>query len=428
MAIEATPPSTDTAPKAQAAARNTDGAASAKAGASGAQGGFPAMLSALADAGTDTPPDASAGSAPKDPCDTTVKNDAATDAPTTGTPAVPVASDKAPADLALLLAQSGMTTPAPVVPAALPTVPTPVPLPGASARSTTGVKLLATGSDAADKAGKSLFPAAGTAKAPTRPPAAFAAQAADANAKGTQAAAAASSTPQQQLAANANTNANADTASARNETSAAQLAAAMATAQQPAQPTATEATAAWRRVDRPGEQSGPASATVALPGSITDTQGNGSALMPTVTGAAAAANAGDAGLAHQMTQQVDYWLANKTQGAEMSIDVAGSGPVSVSVQVQGNEAHVVFRSDHAATRQMLADAKPQLDQMFAASGLTLGGVTVDAGAAGGNASQQQPDGTGVSTVGLAGKGGVSGPDAPAPVPRRVAERALDLYV
>jgi len=66
----------------------------------------------------------------------------------------------------------------------------------------------------------------------------------------------------------------------------------------------------------------------------------------------------------------------------MTVQGPTGAPVSVSVQVQGNEAHVAFRSEQPLARQMLGSALPQLEQLLGTSGLVLGQVSVGAGSAG----------------------------------------------
>lgn len=146
---------------------------------------------------------------------------------------------------------------------------------------------------------------------------------------------------------------------------------------------------------------------------------------PMPTDLAAAATAPPLGTSEALLNQVSWWLSQRTQGAELTIDAGGAGPVSVSVQVQGNEAQVVFRSDQAEARQALGNALPQLRDMLGQEGLMLAGAFVST--SGGNpGAQEQPVATRVPPPSpesdpvaqvAAASGGL-----------RAHGRALDLYV
>ena len=173
-------------------------------------------------------------------------------------------------------------------------------------------------------------------------------------------------------------------------------------------------------------------------GGLTATQGSNGAgaaaspLFAPVDAGSAAASGNGAGLAERMVEQVSWWLSQKTQGAEMTLDMANGQSVSVSVQVQGNEAQVAFRSDQADMRQMLTQAESQLKDLLGGQGLMLSGMSVgtQSGNAGQAAQQGEPDGrrdahsTGRGTVAVA-------PEAVRAVatgPRAPSGRSLDLYV
>lgn len=193
--------------------------------------------------------------------------------------------------------------------------------------------------------------------------------------------------------------------------------------------------AAPRRAERSTER-GSATGTLADPGSATagtsSSASASSAWMAPVDAASAAASAGGAVLADRMTEQVSWWLAQKSQGADVSLELAPGQTVSFSVQVQGNEAQIAFRSDQPEVRQMLGQAAAQLKDLFGQEGLLLSGVTVDAQSAG---TQQRGEGEGRPDArgvvrGVARLGAASA-SAPAPVVARAplpAGRALDLYV
>jgi Flagellar hook-length control protein FliK len=77
-----------------------------------------------------------------------------------------------------------------------------------------------------------------------------------------------------------------------------------------------------------------------------------------------------------VAEQVTYWVNQELQNAELTLDGAGHEPIEVSISLQGNEAHVAFRSDQASTREMLEGAMSHLKDMLANHGLSLSGVSV----------------------------------------------------
>ncbi len=83
----------------------------------------------------------------------------------------------------------------------------------------------------------------------------------------------------------------------------------------------------------------------------------------------------DEAQADALSEQVAFWVQQKTQRAEMTIDRQGQ-PVKVQVVVTGNEAHVTFRSNEQQTRDMLDASTAQLRELLEQQGLTLAGVSV----------------------------------------------------
>jgi flagellar hook-length control protein FliK len=94
-----------------------------------------------------------------------------------------------------------------------------------------------------------------------------------------------------------------------------------------------------------------------------------------VEGAAAFADPTQAGAEEQIADQVAYWVNQKTQNAEMTLDRDGQ-PVQVTVSLSGSEAHVTFRSDQAQTRELLDSSMSQLRDLLRNEGLVLSGTTV----------------------------------------------------
>lgn len=93
-----------------------------------------------------------------------------------------------------------------------------------------------------------------------------------------------------------------------------------------------------------------------------------------------------------VTDQVAYWVNQKTQTAELTLDRAGQ-PVEVSVSLSGNEAHVTFRSDQSETRELLDRSMAQLSDLLRSEGLVLSGMSVGTsardGAGAGDSGQQR---------------------------------------
>lgn len=181
-----------------------------------------------------------------------------------------------------------------------------------------------------------------------------------------------------------------------------------------------------RRWERASASAGPVAGTgpSSLVGGDASTP---SPFMAPVDAAAAGASLGHPGLAERMTEQVSWWMAQKTQGAELSMALDGR-PVSVSVKLQGNEAQVVFRSDQPEARQLLAQALPELKQMFGNEGLLLSQASV-----GSQARDPQGQGGPPARPPGAGRASAGAVDAVEVRPRVMALRAdgsrpLDLYV
>lgn len=147
---------------------------------------------------------------------------------------------------------------------------------------------------------------------------------------------------------------------------------------------------------------------------------------PSPSAAAADASAVASPLDVYVAEQVKFWVSNDVQKAEMKLDGIGEHPVEVSISMQGNEAHVIFRSDEVQAREALESASAHLREMLQSEGLILSGVSVGTSGAGDSDAQQRkarPE-TKPATV------------ASVPVhvmdalstPGRATGRALDLFV
>ncbi len=95
----------------------------------------------------------------------------------------------------------------------------------------------------------------------------------------------------------------------------------------------------------------------------------------------------------QVAEQVSYWVSHNVQNAELKLDGLGLSPVEVSIRMQGNEAQIAFRTDEAATRELLERAGAHLKELLQSEGLQLGGVSVgssgDSGVGQGNSGERQ---------------------------------------
>lgn len=99
------------------------------------------------------------------------------------------------------------------------------------------------------------------------------------------------------------------------------------------------------------------------------------------------------GAEEQVADQVAYWVNQKTQSAEMTLNRDGQ-PVEVSVSLSGNEAHVSFRSDQAETRALLDQSMAQLSDLLRSEGLVLSGMSVGTSAQGGSGANGERGQTG----------------------------------
>ncbi|MFD2300188.1 flagellar hook-length control protein FliK [Paracidovorax citrulli] len=147
-------------------------------------------------------------------------------------------------------------------------------------------------------------------------------------------------------------------------------------------------------------------------------------------GAAGVADPSQIPMEDQIAEQVAYWVHQKTQNAELTIDRDGQ-PVEVSVSLTGNEAHVAFRSDQSQTRDMLDTSVAQLRELLRGEGLELAGVSIgQSGAGAGGDASGRPSGRGeggarIGRVQAAGGGAQGAGDIPRPASR--PDRALDVF-
>lgn len=134
----------------------------------------------------------------------------------------------------------------------------------------------------------------------------------------------------------------------------------------------------------------------------------------------------------QVSEQVAFWVHNKSQNASLSVEHEGKA-IQVQVSLQGNEAHVRFGASESQARDWLGNGADQLRELLQAQGLQLAGVSVDAGrqSGSGDSGRQGADAQArqgrvsamVDAAGAAGGNGVS-----AGGQGRAAAGGVDLFV
>jgi flagellar hook-length control protein FliK len=151
---------------------------------------------------------------------------------------------------------------------------------------------------------------------------------------------------------------------------------------------------------------------------------------PTVQYDAALANLdpsaqADTAFDRQLADQLRHWASQGVRSAELTVGT--SEPVQVRIALDGNEAQVQFRAEHAATREMLAGSVDQLRDLLGAQGLVLSGVSVGAHEAGGGRGHAGDGAAAAPAPRPAAARPEATAEAVATAPRRGAG-ALDLYV
>jgi flagellar hook-length control protein FliK len=127
-----------------------------------------------------------------------------------------------------------------------------------------------------------------------------------------------------------------------------------------------------------------------------------------------------------VAQKVAYWISNDVQNAEMKLDGIGLQPVEVSIRMQGNEAHVAFRTDELQARAALENAAVHLKELLQREGLVLSGVSVGTAGAGDSGDQERRPRQGArqSMIASVQPGRADG----RAIAGRVTGGALDLFV
>lgn len=133
----------------------------------------------------------------------------------------------------------------------------------------------------------------------------------------------------------------------------------------------------------------------------------------------------DAGFGDAFATQVSVLARDGVQQAELHLNPAETGPVSIQIVLEGTQARIEFGADAQPTRTAIEQSLPELAAALSAQGLTLAGGGVSEHAQG--RRQANPDAeTGSTSRRTGGSGAV---EAPATRTVRVARSAggLDLY-
>lgn len=91
----------------------------------------------------------------------------------------------------------------------------------------------------------------------------------------------------------------------------------------------------------------------------------------------------------QAQENLRFWLQGDQQRGEVVVQRDGK-PLRVQVQMRGNQAHVVFRSDEAEVRTQLDAGLAQLGDLLAQQGLALAGAQVQSEAQPGQSHNATP--------------------------------------
>ena len=79
---------------------------------------------------------------------------------------------------------------------------------------------------------------------------------------------------------------------------------------------------------------------------------------------------------NEFNQKITWMATQHQQTAELHLNPPNLGPLDVVLKVSGDQATALFTSPHAAVRDAVEQALPQLRNMLADSGITLGNAMV----------------------------------------------------
>ena len=79
---------------------------------------------------------------------------------------------------------------------------------------------------------------------------------------------------------------------------------------------------------------------------------------------------------NEFNQKITWMATQHQQTAELHLNPPNLGPLDVVLKVSGDQATALFTSPHAAVRDVVQQALPQLRDMLAGNGITLGNAMV----------------------------------------------------
>lgn len=136
------------------------------------------------------------------------------------------------------------------------------------------------------------------------------------------------------------------------------------------------------------------------------------------------------GFAPEMSSRLTLLASEGVQKAQLHLNPAEMGPVSVQIQLDGQQAQIEFHAQHAATREVLERSLPELAAALRDAGMTLSGGGVfqqqrDPQQDG--QAQTQASDQGAARSGSAGASDTTGLGAGQAVVRRTQAGVLDMY-
>lgn len=80
----------------------------------------------------------------------------------------------------------------------------------------------------------------------------------------------------------------------------------------------------------------------------------------------------------QFSEKVVWMASHDVQSAQININPPQLGPLQITLSLNGDQASAVFASPHAEVRQAIESSMPQLKEMLASAGISLGDTNVGA--------------------------------------------------
>ncbi|HEY0819051.1 MAG TPA: flagellar hook-length control protein FliK [Rhizobacter sp.] len=128
--------------------------------------------------------------------------------------------------------------------------------------------------------------------------------------------------------------------------------------------------------------------------------------------------------AHKLGVQVSVLAKDGIQQAELHLNPAEMGPISIQIAIEGTQAQVNFGADSAATRQIIENGLPELAASLREAGFTLSGGGVHSQARG----REQGEGDGPRERSGSRIAGATETDVtPQRVTSRVSAGGVDVY-